>query len=184
MKHLARSIYYNGFLFVANRMVSRVPIHWFRLFFYRHFMRFSIGSCSYIFMDAWFDSKGKGSFIMGNNSVVNQRCRLDTRGSILIGSNVSISAEVCILTADHDLQSPTFEGRTKTVSIADFVFVGTRAMILPGVVVGRGAAIGAGAVVTRNVPEYAIVAGCPAVQIGSRDPSSSAYMIEYGRLFH
>lgn len=121
---------------------------------------------------------------MGNNSVVNQKCRLDTRGSIFIGNNVSISAEVCILTADHDLRSPAFAGRTKPVTIADFAFVGTRALILPGVSVGRGAAIGAGAVVTRDVPECAIVAGCPAKRIGVRDPSALNYSITYGRLFH
>lgn len=184
MKRMLRSIYYNGLLYVANRLVSRVPIHSLRLFFYRRFMRFSIGTSSYIFMDAWFDSKGQGSFVMGNNSVVNQKCRLDTRGAIFIGNNVSISAEVCILTADHDLHSSTFEGRTKPVSISDFAFVGTRALILPGISIGKGAAIGAGAVVTRDVPECTIVAGCPARQIGFRDPSVLNYRIDYGRLFH
>jgi acetyltransferase-like isoleucine patch superfamily enzyme len=184
VEDLIRSIYYNGLLFLASRIVSRVPSHRFRLFFYRRFMRFSIGKSSFIFMDAWFDTKGVGSFVMGDNSVINQKCRLDNRGSITIGNNVSISAEVCILTADHDLQSPSFEGRQGRVSIADFVFIGTRAMLLPGVAIGRGAAIAAGAVVTKDVPEYAIVAGCPARHIGVRDQSVLTYTIKYDRLFH
>ena len=123
MSKLLRSVYYDGLLFMSNRIVSRLPSHSLRLSFYRHIMGFSIGASSYVFMDAWFDTKGKGSFIMGRNSVVNQKCRLDNRGSITIGDNVSISAEVCILTADHDLQSPEFKGRTSGVSIGDFAFI-------------------------------------------------------------
>jgi acetyltransferase-like isoleucine patch superfamily enzyme len=179
MNQLLRSVYYDGLLFIANRVVSRLPSHSFRLLFYRHIMGFSIGPSSYVFMDAWFDTKGKGSFIMGRNSVVNQKCRLDNRGSIIIGDNVSVSAEVCILTADHDLQSPDFKGRTSRVSIGDFAFIGTRAMLLPGVKVGKGAAVAAGAIVTRDVPERAIVGGCPAKQIGTRN---SAF--EYTTIYH
>lgn len=181
---ILRSLWFDGLLYIANRVVSRIPSHHFRLFFYRHAMKFSIGPSSYIFMDTWFDSKGRGSFVMGHHSVINQKCRLDNRGSITIGNNVSISAEVCILTADHDLQSPKFDGRARNVSIGDFVFIGTRAMVLPGVVVGRGAAIAACAVVTKDVPEFAIVAGCPARQIGRRNTPSFEYDAGYYRRFH
>jgi acetyltransferase-like isoleucine patch superfamily enzyme len=182
MRELLRSVYYDGLLFMANRIVARVPSHFFRLFFYRRVMKFSIGPSSFIFMDAWFDTKGKGSFIMGRNSVINQKCRLDNRGVIIIGDNVSISAEVCILTADHDLRSPKFQSRARRVSIGDFAFIGTRAMLLPGVTVGKGAAVAAGSVVTKDVPELAIVAGCPATQIGTRDPSFE-YTTTYCRHF-
>lgn len=183
MRQLLRSIRYDGILFIANRVVSRIPSHSVRLFFYRHVMKFSVGPSSFIFMDAWFDTKGKGSFVMGHDSVINQKCRLDNRGSIAIGDNVAISAEVCILTADHDLRSPEFTGRVRQVSIGDFVFIGTRAVLLPGVTVGRCAAIGAGSVVTKDVPEYAIVAGCPAKQIGKRS-GPFEYTASYYRRFH
>jgi acetyltransferase-like isoleucine patch superfamily enzyme len=184
LNNLLRRIHFDGLLFLANRVVSRVPSHSLRLFFYRHVMGFSIGPSSFIFMDAWFDTKGRGSFVMGSNSVINQKCRLDNRGSIAIGNNVSISAEVCILTADHDLQSPTFAARTRQVSIGDYAFIGTRAILLPGVAVGRGAAVGAGAVVTNDVPEFVIVAGCPAKPIGKRGLTNFEYELNYGRLFH
>ena len=182
MSKFLRSVRYDGLLFIANRIVSRIPSHSLRLAFYRHIMRFSIGPSSYVFMEAWFDTKGKGSFVMGRNSVINQKCRLDNRGSIIIGDNVAISAEVCILTADHDLQAPDFHGRTSRVSIGDFAFIGTRAMLLPGVTVGRGAAVAAGAIVTRDVQERAIVAGCPAKQIGTRS-SAFEYTTTYYRRF-
>ncbi|HYU46029.1 MAG TPA: acyltransferase [Terriglobales bacterium] len=182
MKSLLRSVYYDGLLFIANRVIARVPSHQVRLFFYRYAMRFSIGRRSFIFMDAWFDTKGKGSFVMGHHSVINQRCRLDNRGGLVIGDNVSISAEVCILTADHDVNSPKFTGRQRKVSIGDYAFIGTRALVLPGVTLGKGAVVAAGSVVTKDVPEYAIVAGSPAKQIGTRSEPFE-YDVEYCRMF-
>lgn len=183
MNGILRRFYYGGLIFIANRVVARVPSYTARLFFYRRVMKFSIGSHSSILMDVWFDTKGKGSFAMGHNSVVNQKCRMDNRGSILIGDYVSISAEVCILTADHDVRSPTFAGRLRRVSIGDFVFIGTRALLLPGVTVGKGAAIGAGSVVTKDVPEFAVVAGNPAKQIGTRGERSLDEGMAYNPLF-
>lgn len=179
-----RSVYYDGLLYLANRVVAHIPSHLIRLFFYRRVMGFSVGRSSYIFMGAWFDNKGEGSFVMGDHSVINQKCRLDNRGAITIGNNVGISADVIILTADHDLQSQTFAGRSRRVSIGDHAFIGTRAMLMPGVNVGRGAAVGAGAIVTRDVAPFTIVAGCPAKPIGRREVSSFDYKIDYGRLFH
>lgn len=152
-----------------------------RLAFYRKIMKFEIDQDSYIFMDAWFDTAGQ--FTMGHNSIVNQKCRLDNRGGLTIGNTVSISAEVCVLTAEHNPQSPEFVGRTAPVVFEDYTFVGTRAMIMPGVTVHRGAIVAAGAVVTEDVPEYTIVAGVPAKPIGERTRDLD-YSIDYGVWFH
>lgn len=168
------------FLYVCNRIVARVPSHTLRLLFYRKIMGFDIAAASYIFMDAWFDAEI--NFTMGPHSVINQRCRLDNRGGIIIGTNVSISAEVTILTADHDPQSSSFDGRLRPVIIGDRVFIGTRALILPGVTLGEGCVVAAGSVVTKDVNAYSIVAGVPAKEIGSRN-SELDYIISYGRPF-
>jgi acetyltransferase-like isoleucine patch superfamily enzyme len=168
-------------LYICNRVVARIPSHLLRLSFYRQVMGFSIGKGSFIFMDAWFDTPR--GFYLGDHSVINQRCRLDNRGGLKIGCNVSISAEVCILTADHDVNSDDFRGRIRGCVIEDFVFIGTRALILPGVKVGRAAVIAAGAVVTRDVAPFTVVAGSPATPIGQRS-SSLSYSLQYGRLFH
>ncbi|MEY2541832.1 MAG: hypothetical protein QOI22_1434 [Verrucomicrobiota bacterium] len=178
--HFLRRLWFDGLLFVCNRLVANVPSHTVRLAFYRGVMRFDIGDRSNIFSGARFDTRG--SFRMGNNSVINERCRLDNRGGLSIGQNVSISAETCILTADHDPHDPAFIGRNRPVVIADYVFVGTRALILPGITIGRGAVVGAGAVVTKSVPPLAIVAGSPARQIGQRNPDLN-YQIDYRRFF-
>jgi acetyltransferase-like isoleucine patch superfamily enzyme len=175
-----RRLWFDGLLFLCNRVIGRFPCHSFRLWFYRAVMRFEIGERSFIFMGAEFDTKDQ--FKLGDHSTINQDCRLDNRAGLEIGSNVSISANVCILTADHDPQSATFAGRNRPVRISDYVFVGTRAMILPGVTIARGAVVAAGAVVTKDVGERMIVAGCPAKQIGLRNADLN-YQIDYVRFF-
>jgi acetyltransferase-like isoleucine patch superfamily enzyme len=167
-------------LYLCNRWVSRFPSHGFRLWFYKKIMSFSIGQRSTIFMDCTFDCAG-GLYI-GRNTVINPRCRLDGRGTIRIGRNVSISQEVMILTADHDLRTPDFAGRERAVVIEDYVWIGTRAMVLSGVHIGRGAVVAAGSVVTRDVGPYEVVGGIPAKIIGER-PHELTYDLYYKRMF-
>lgn len=169
-----------GLLYLTNHVINHIPLHFIRLSFYRNCMKFEIAPGSNIFLDACFDSKT--NFRMGKSSVINQKCRLDNRGTITIGDNVSISAEVCILTADHDLQSSNFTTRIRPVNIEDYVFIGTRATILPGVTLGKGSAVAVGAVVTKSVPPFTIVAGVPAKPMGSRSTDLD-YSANYPRLF-
>jgi acetyltransferase-like isoleucine patch superfamily enzyme len=106
---------------------------------------------------------------LGERNVINFGCLLDGRKfSIRTGSNVSIGPEATILTLGHDPRSATFEDRGGDVVIGDRVWIGYRAIVLPGVTIGEGAVVGAGAVVTKNVGPYAIVAGNPARKIGER----------------
>ena len=167
--------------YFANHFVNTVPSHQFRKLYYRVVLKLQIGKNSYIFLGAYFDARR--NFSIGNNSVINQNCRLDNRGGLFIGNNVSISADVQILTADHNPHSPKFEGRTKAVHISDYVFVGTRAIILPGVTLNKGSVVAAGSVVTKDVAEDVIVAGVPARPIGKRNGTHD-YTVNYGRLFH
>jgi acetyltransferase-like isoleucine patch superfamily enzyme len=175
-----RRIWFDGLLFLCNRVVANIPNHALRVLFYRQAMHFEIAKSSCIFSSARFDARG--NFRIGKNSTINERCRLDNRGGLTLGENVSISAETCILTADHDPHDPTFAGRNRGVVIEDYVFIGTRALVLPGVTIARGAVVGAGAVVTRDVPPLTIVAGSPAREIGKRNPDLN-YKIDYRRLF-
>jgi len=167
-------------LYVCNEWMSKLPSHKLRSWYYKYVMRLELGKQVAVFMHCSFDAAQ--GLILGENSVVNSKCRLDTRGGIVIGSNVSISSEVVILTADHDINSPVFEGRNRSVVIGDHVWVGTRAMILPGILIGRGAVIAAGAVVTKDVPPYSIAAGVPARVINTRT-SNLKYKLSYQRLF-
>lgn len=167
-------------LYLCNHWVSSVPSHNFREFYYKKIMKLNIGQHCSVLMNCSFDCAG--NFSMGKNSVINAKCRLDNRGQITIGENVSISQEVIILTADHDVDSSDFAGRNKTVTIEDFVWIGTRVTILPGVTIGKGALIGAGSVVTKDVAPYALVAGIPAKTIRMRREDLN-YETSYRRLF-
>jgi maltose O-acetyltransferase len=117
---------------------------------------------------------------VGQHSVINRNCRLDARGAIHIGANVSISPECYLISSSHDSHSPSFAGSTKptAVTIHDYAWLGVRALVLPGVTIGRGAVVGAGAVVARDVPPMAIVAGNPARVIGHRQ-SEPTYSLNW-----
>lgn len=167
-------------LYLCNHLISNIPSHFIRLWYYKKIMNFKIGLGSTILMKTIVDcSKG---IIIGKNSVVNARCRLDNRGTITIGNNVSISSDVVILTADHDMDSFNFLGRNRQVIIEDYVWVGTRAIIMPGITIGKGAVIAAGSLVTKNVMPYQVVAGIPAKFIKERNKNLS-YNPSYKRLF-
>lgn len=108
---------------------------------------------------------------IGSYCNVNKHCILDGRGSLTIGNNVDIALDVHIWTEQHDYNNPEFRAITAPVYIRDYVWIASRATILPGVTVGKGAVIACGAVVTKDVPEYSIVAGVPAKVIGKRNPN-------------
>jgi acetyltransferase-like isoleucine patch superfamily enzyme len=176
-----RYIFSEFLIYSTNHLVNHVPAHWFRLFWYRTVMRFKIGPKSSVLLGTHFDTRQNVN--IGAGSTINERCRLDNRGGLFIGDSVSISADVILLTADHDVQSSHFEGRTRPIQIGDHVFIGTRAMVLPGVKLGEGCVVAAGSVVTKDVPAFAIVAGIPAKKIGERNQSLQ-YDAYYRRLLH
>src|SRR4051812_44031670 len=169
-----------GRLYVCNWIVCKVPSRRIRLFFYRKIMNLEIGAKSMIFMGAWITSSG--NFKMEQQSVINPNCHVDTRGGIYIGKNVSISAEVAIVTGDHDIQDPYCKARFRKVTIEDDVFIGFRATILGGVTIGRGSVIAAGSVVTKDVLPLTIVGGVPARKIGDR-MDNFRREVNYSRLF-
>ncbi len=118
---------------------------------------------------------GPRRITIGEGSVINRGVVLDGRFPLTIGANVSVSFQSVILTLEHDLQAADFRAVGAPVAIADRVFIGARAIVLPGVSIGEGAAVAAGAVVTRDVEPYAIVSGVPAKPTGTR-PRNLTYM--------
>lgn len=168
-------------LYLCNEWINGIPSHTIRQWFYRKVMGFKIGKNCAIFMHTTFGC-AKG-FTIGNDSIINSKCLIDQRGTIIIGKKVAISHEVNILTADHEFDSPNFEGRERPVVIEDYVWIGARAIILPGITLGEGSVVAAGSVVTKDVPPYSVVAGVPAKIVNTR-PNTLDYVTEYQRLFH
>lgn len=111
----------------------------------------------------------KNVFI-GSNVVINKCVMLDGRKSkIIIGDNVDIAQETNIWTLEHDVNDNNHHVSGADVIIEDHVWIASRVTILPGVHIGRGAVIAAGAVVTKNVPSLEIWGGVPARKIGIRN---------------
>ncbi len=99
-----------------------------------------------------------------------------------IGNNVSIAGEVRIYTMQHDIDDPGFREVEGDVLIDDYVVIGTRVTILPGVRIGKGAVVASGAVVTHDVEPYSVVGGVPAKHIRYRF-KDLRYTLKFARLF-
>ncbi len=168
------------FELMVLRWVSHVPCHFFRKFIYR-LAGMKIGKGSTVHMWAnFFDPSG---ISIGQDTIVGDHAFLDGRAPLKIGNHVDIASSVMIYNSEHDLESEEFSARTEPVEIGDYVFIGPRAIILPGVKIGKGAVVAAGAVVVKNVPEFTIVGGIPAEKIGERKNKNPDYKLGRARLF-
>ncbi|NOT12362.1 MAG: acetyltransferase [Methylococcaceae bacterium] len=111
---------------------------------------------------------------IGNNVAINRGCEFYAShqaegGTILIGNDVAFGPHVKVFAAGHDYNTYDLVDTAKPVVIHDFVWIGGNSTILQGVIVGEGAVIGAGSVVTRDIPPYSIAAGNPARVIKIRE---------------
>lgn len=157
------------------RVWGYFPSHYGRRFAYR-VCGMSIGKGSTIHMFASFYNPT--NIKIGRDSIIGEWAVLDGRAPLTIGDHVDIASNVMIYNAEHDVHSKDFtKARMEKVIIEDYVFIGPRAIILPGVTIGRGAVVGAGAVVTKDVPSLTIVGGVPAKEIGMRDESTLTYKL-------
>ncbi len=128
-------------------MISWLPINSLRIIFLK-MLGIKIGAN--VWIDTGVKLYGTRRIQIGEGSQINRNVFLDGRFPLTIGKSVSISFDVAIITLEHDLQDPYFRAKGAPIVIHDCVFIGARAIILPGVSIGEGAAIGAGAVVTRR----------------------------------
>ncbi len=157
-------------------IAGRVPSHSLRLLLYRRIFGVRIGKGVSIHRKCRFYRPN--GVTIGAHSVINRDVLLDGRMGLEIGTNVSISEGTLVLTLEHDPNSPTFTQRGAPVVIRDRAFLGTRSVVLPGITIGEGAVVAAGAIVTHDVTPYSMVAGVPARPIGERS-RDLAYTLKY-----
>lgn len=168
---LALAVYYGFAWFLPG-----APVPGFRASYAirRPLVRAFVDECG-----AGVEVKAKAYFGRGSGIRLGDRCRIG-KGCVLnpnvwVGADALLAMEVMVLTMEHETTSRGVPIRDQgyrptegPVVIGEDVLVGARSIILPGVRIGRGAVVGAGSVVTRDVDEFAIVAGNPARVIGSR----------------
>lgn len=111
---------------------------------------------------------------IGPNSFLG-KVELALHDTIEIGANVCINDGVILLTASHDLNDPEWKHKKAPIVIDDYAWICTNVIVLPGVRIGKGAVLGAGAVVSKNVAPYEIVAGNPAKPLQKRRKEELVY---------
>jgi len=102
---------------------------------------------------------------IGNHVVINISCLFDLNAPIFIGDHVALGQEVILMTSSHHIGTPQHRAGklySAQVTIEEGAWVGARAVILPGVTVGAGSIVGAGAIVVKDVPPHTLVGGVPA----------------------
>jgi acetyltransferase-like isoleucine patch superfamily enzyme len=154
---------------------------------FKHLDRIEFGDAVFIGAQAFLQGRYDGTCIIGNHVWIGPQAYFDARdlvledyvgwgpGAKVLGStHTGIPVDVPIVQTDLDI---------RPVRIGAWADVGMNAIVLPGITVGKGAIVGAGAVVTKDVPPFAIVAGVPARVIGMR-PNPLETSVDAGELNH
>ena len=133
----------------------------------------AIGNNVYVGHQTVLKAYHRNTLTIGDNSWIGQQCFIHAAGGVSIGRTVGIGPGVRIISSSH-----ADEGSDGPILLGDLVFgavtiedncdIGTGAILLPGVLIGRGSQIGAGAVVSKNIPPFSVAAGVPARVIRGR----------------
>lgn len=129
--------------------------------------------CSYKYLTSDFPNSEK--IVFGNNVFIGPNSHLDGAGGITIGNGVIMAPNVTIYSRSHNfsenLQALPFDQvmHCAEVKIGDYVWIGSHVIILPGVEIGKRCVIGAGSVVSKNIPDYGVAVGNPAKVVKYRD---------------
>lgn len=127
-----------------------------------------------IFFEGYHIRNPKGITIEDGVSI-GPKVLLDGRKGLHIGKSAVIAYEAIIWTLNHDYNDIHFCGKGAPVVIGEYAWICSRAIVLPGIKIGKGAVVASGAIVTKDVPDYAIVAGIPAKVIGHRENKDYQY---------
>jgi len=168
------------FWLMVLRFVGFIPIHFIRKIFYI-ISGVKMPFDSTIHIGANFFNPS--NITIGHDTIIGDHCFMDGRAPLKIGSHVGIASQVLIYNDEHDIHSLDYGNSFGPVEIGDYVFIGPRAIILPNIKIGKGAVVAAGAVVTKNIPDFEIWGGVPAKKINDRSNQKPNYKVGRAMLF-
>ena len=168
------------FWLMVLRFVGFIPIHFIRKIFYI-ISGVKMPFDSTIHIGANFFNPS--NITIGHDTIIGDHCFLDGRAPLKIGSHVGIASQVLIYNDEHDIHSLDYGNSFGPVEIGDYVFIGPRAIILPNIKIGKGAIVAAGAVVTKDIPDFEIWGGVPAKKINDRSNQKPNYKVGRAMLF-
>ena len=157
-----------------NIFINKIPIHWVRIAWLRAGgMKIGKGS------SVWRHTEviGIENISIGDDSVVGWHGLLDGRGGLQIGDHCSIGSYVLIIAGGHDPTSMDFSSFGERTVIEDYAWIATRAMLLDGARIGRGAVVAAGTIVAKPVAPFKVVGGFSAKPIADRQQQ-----VSYGKV--
>lgn len=158
-----------GFFWRQVTLAGHIPSQHVRMFLYKKIFGMEVEDKVVIYGGA--EIRNPWNIKIGSGTIIGNDSKLDGRNGLEIGRNVNLSTGVWIWTDEHDKDDEFFRSTAQEnpVVIGDRAWVSSRVTILPGKIIGEGAVVAAGAVVTKNVEPYAVVGGVPAKVIGSRN---------------
>ncbi len=168
------------FWLMILRWVGYIPIHTVRKFFY---IMSGINMPFNSTIHMWANFFNPQNITIGKDTIIGDHCFLDGRAPLKIGNHVGIASQVLIYNDEHDLSSDSYDNSFGPVTIEDYVFIGPRAIILPNIKIGKGAVVAAGAVVTKDIPDFEIWGGVPAKKINDRKIKNPNYTLGRAMLF-
>lgn len=162
-----------------NILINKIPSHTVRLAWLR-LGGAKIGKGSTIWRNT--DVLGMESLRIGADSCIGWHCQVDARAGLSIGDHVTVASYCQIIAGGHDTQAAEFWAVAIPIRIDDYAWIGSRAMVLNGAHVGRGAVVAANTVIVRDVQPFKIVGGAGAKPMGER-PETLSYKVGGKGLF-
>lgn len=169
--------------YITNHIINHIPSYTIRYLWYRKVLGWYIAPKATILLGLHVQMAGLRSsgrkVRIGTDTVINYGCLVHVTGGLVIGEHVSISPGVWLVSGSHDINDPEHNSIYRPIVIEDYAWIGMRSTVLGGVTIGKGAVVMAGAMVTRDVPPFAIAGGVPAKVVGQRELLNPAYSLNF-----
>lgn len=172
LKSHIRGAYFGFKDTLVERFIPSIPSVTFRNLLIR---KAGVKASNNVYFYPGFVVRNPNGLVIEDGVSIGPKCLLDARRGLTIHKNAVIAYEAIIWSLNHDYNDIFFCGKGAPTEIGEYAWICSRSIILPGIKVGKGAIVASNAVVTKDVPDYAIVGGVPAKIIGHREKKDFQY---------